>query len=606
MDNSKYLVWKLMFPRSGDTFFTIDKSLDLCSWEKLYSILKRITLQYAVSSELPLSSISVQCCEFWYRLTIEKVTMDIQSVHEFCGVDIDENLLHDEILCVKVYNSETFSVTEEASSSCARTPTPLSRKRTYSVTYKSVTERRTSNSSTPTKPTSSQTTTKPTPKRVRPINISPTSSRGPDCSTESIDDNDNIFLRYSDDDENENESERNGSDEQSPNSSSNETQSVSESAESIKEMEMEKGTLKVKMDLLKLNELLRDPKYLNGFCYESELSDCPNRTFNVYSVDERISYAAFHSPHMVQNIRDRSDRSDCKLFFRYSAEMLDRFNDFTEMKFDGIETILTVYVNHISDRVRPFGYVFLSNKNSSTLDNVVKVIDEWLNPVGAIAITVTKCVTPQDTALHQAIAETWPQAKLIGCSEEYQKDIKHFARQNKGLRSDNAHLTQVACLLCYLPAVHIIKGIELIGKSRSSEYAIKLVKYLQTTWMGRPISIYDENIVYRTLTVCKRFINQMLRNRFSDASYGRGAVLKDCWDFIEFLKTESKVNFVEMGLDGTKYGRGWRTAFALNTKLQKDRESCIVRIRNRFETNLKTMSQDDAVGQFLQEMLRKV
>lgn len=658
MENTKYLIWKLNFPRVGDTFVTVDKLMDMCSWEMLYSILKRITIQYAVTSQLTSSALSVQCCEFWYKLTIQKIPTDIQCVHKL--FDTDSTLLHDEMLCANLLfddSRENSTIIGEPSTSSATSSS--NRRRTFSATFvqdgkaddNRTREKKVMRPPTPIRPlvsTNMKHKSLPANKIARSLSIEPSVSSvrladtlnrkrrfsqhskngaGDDrkrerqviksfspirqlvsvnVTNESITENemtqetqdiqshldDDMFLHLSDDEESESECD----DQNSRRSCSDVSHSYSEPFNPLNDI----NGLKIKMDLQKLSECLKDPQYLNGFCFEKDgPNDAGNRTFNVYSVDNKISYAAFHSPHILKDI---PNRSDCRLFFYYSEEMLHQLHSFTEMQFEGISNVLIVYINHFLDRVKPFGYILLPNKSLAMIDNVMKAIDGWLNADGLVS-TVTKCITQQDEVLHHSIAGTWPQAKVIGCSAEYQNDIHRFAKKNKGFTPVHTELTRFAYFLCYLPEVYISQGIEMIQRHSSSEYGQNLVQYLQTKWAGRSISIYDEDIVYRSVIVCKQFNNQMIRKEFRDNTYRKGSILKNCWDFIEFLKISSKINWVEMGLDGTKFARS-KLNFKLNTKRQIEKENCIVDIRKKFEINLVTMSQvDDAIKQFMQEMV---
>lgn len=591
MANGKYLVWKLNFQRIGNTFVTTDKLFDMCSWQKLYNILNRITIQYAATLQLSSSALSVQCCELQYKVTIQKIPMNIQCIHEL--FDVDAGLLHDEVLCATLINVEcntgNLSIVIE-------TPTCSPRKRTFSKSQDSETDDRALSDSKITQSSSS--------------NDGPTRNFASENEEQQYNSDDNLFLHYSDDDESETETE----DENTRHSNSNEAQSrkgEKETEDDSDETQSQKGSLepvdasvekaKIKMDLQKLSELLKCPQYLNGFCFEkigAEVSE--NRAFDIYAVDDTINgFAAFHSTAMLKNIRNSFD---CMLFFHYSDDMLHHFQSLTEMQFFDINHILIVYINHFLDRVRPFGYILLPDKNAPTILGVVKAVDGWLNNDELLS-TVTKCSTPQDEVLQHAISTIWPQAKIIGCSVDYKNDIKLFAKKNKGLH--HTDVTRLACHLCHLPDRYIPKGIEMIQRHSSSEYAKKLVLYLQTKWIGRPISIYGENIVQRSLTVCKRFCNQMLRKQFSDRIYRKGKILKDCWDFIEFLNVESNVNRCEMNLDGTKFGKS-KVRFGLNTEPQIQRENCIVSITQNLELNLEAMSPDDAIEQFMLQMMSLV
>lgn len=535
--------------------------------------------------------------------------MDIDCVSEF--FDLDPELLHNEILCAVILldGEEPGKPATSSNTTAGPSNLPSILKRRFTATFLErskadedrAKERHKRKLSTESRPTTSQgfsstnsvndmnlsrkrrlITEISEPKKVA---FSSNDNQGVNAEERHCCGDDDILLHLSDDPddeeiENENQhSHSDGSGSQSLKSSS----SISS---------------KVKMDLEKLCELLTDPYYLNGFCYEQDgPNDAGHRTFNVYSVDNKISFAAFHSPNCLANIRDRTD---CKLFFYYSEEMLRLFHGFTEMEFVGINHFLMVYVNHFKDRVRPFAYFLLPNKNPGIIHSALMAVGDWLNANGPV-VNVTKCTTSQDQVLQNTIAEIWPEAKVIGCSSEYQNDIKTFAQRNQGLTTENTTLTRMASVLCHLPDVYIPKGMKII-QTQSTKYSINLAAYLSAKWLGRPISVHGENIVQRSVTVCKRFNDHMIRGTFRDNVYRKGKILKNCWDFLEHLKIQSKINSVEMKLDGTKFAKR-KQNFEFNTKKQKDKETNIVNIRNNLEVDLKVMSEDEAVMKFMQKMI---
>lgn len=51
-NNGKYICWKLLFPRVGDSLFTVDKLMDLSVWKELYCVLTRISVEYDASAPI--------------------------------------------------------------------------------------------------------------------------------------------------------------------------------------------------------------------------------------------------------------------------------------------------------------------------------------------------------------------------------------------------------------------------------------------------------------------------------------------------------------------------------------------------------------------------
>lgn len=342
-----------------------------------------------------------------------------------------------------------------------------------------------------------------------------------------------------------------------------------------------KENFKVPTDIVQLYKFFKDPEQMKQFDFEQKVEDWYG-LFDIYTVDNDVSYAAFHCH---ATIRQMSDRNDSKLFFYYSEELLRQFQSFA-VPFQGIEHILMVLVNHKTDRVTPLG------------------IDQWLNGDGSPTTTVTKCNTPYDLEIQESILKIWPTAKVIGCSDEYQKEVKLFAKRNKGLSDLNKELTRLACTLCYVPQMYISTGIEVIEKHSSSEYGACLVRYLRTNWIGIQ-SIFGEDIIHRSVKVCKQFNKRMEDDYFNDNRF-RAAVkpVNHIIDFIGVLRTFSKVKVVEMSLDGSTLERHRNRRFELNTKLQKQVEANILSSFNELNQSIEVSKNDEeAIKQAIEKFM---
>lgn len=337
-----------------------------------------------------------------------------------------------------------------------------------------------------------------------------------------------------------------------------------------------------------LRKFLADPDHMKQFSFEEKVGDW-HGLFEIYSTDDNVSYLAFHSN---ATIKQMSNHDDCKIFFYYSEELLKQFQRF-DVQFEGIEHVLMTFVNHKTDRISPLGIFLLPNRSKPILDHMIKVISQWLNEDGS-ATNVTKCTTMYDVHLQESICKTWPTAKLIGCSDEYQKDVKLFAKQNKGHTADHKELTRLACTLCYVPQMYISTGIAVIEKRSSSEYGANLVQYLRTNWIGIT-SVFGEDIVHRSVKVCKQFNKRMEEGYFESKYWYSSAKepVNNIVDFMKLLRTFSKVQVIEMDLDGSIYERRRNRRFEMNTKLQKEMEANIISSFNELNQSIEALSNDE-------------
>lgn len=320
--------------------------------------------------------------------------------------------------------------------------------------------------------------------------------------------------------------------------------------------------------------------------------------FHIYTVNvehDVVSYLAFHHNKIVSQL---SNRNDCKIFVYNCEELLGQFQRFT-VPFQGIQNVLMIFVNHKIDRITPLGVFLLPNKSTAIITDVIGKVNQWLN--GA---TVTKCIATYD--FHESVGKIWPTAMLIGCSDEYQKEVKLYAKRNKGQTNEgNKDLTRLACMLCYVPQMYIPTGIEVVVKRIGSEYGSNLIDYLRTNWIGIK-SVFGEVIVYRSVKVCKEFSKRMIDNYFESKS--RYSLPKDpvnnIIDFMNFLLVFSKIQLVEMGLDDSTLERRRLRRFEMNTELQKENEAKILRSFDRLNLSIELASNDEkaikrAVEQFM-------
>lgn len=349
-----------------------------------------------------------------------------------------------------------------------------------------------------------------------------------------------------------------------------------------------------------LRKLMDDSKYLERFGYETDLWGKKFPLFDdIYCDDGEIDYAAFHSAKMIEMI---CGSKDCKLFFYFSQELLQQFNTFSEVQFVDVKHILMVFVSG-HELVSPFGFFLLPDQDDS-LRNVPKVISGWLNRKQS-PTDVTKCIAPYNPILQRSIAEIWPKAKIIGCSAEYHKDIKDFAKQNKGLGAEHkTKLTRLACSLCYLEEKYFVAGIKVIEKYSESDYGVNLIQHLRTKWLAILKSIDGEQIMHRSLMICQQFSKQMERDYFLQYSMytdNRGQRAqekhKHIWEFIDFLKTLTFI--VKSEMHENQAGAMTSKNFGCNTDLQKEKENRYQSAATKLNKNLKVKSELEAVELFM-------
>lgn len=137
-------------------------------------------------------------------------------------------------------------------------------------------------------------------------------------------------------------------------------------------------------------------------------------------------------------------------------------------------------------------------------------------------------------------------------------------------------------------------GIDFIEKRTSSEYGANLVRYLRTNWIGIK-SVFDEEIVHRSLKVCKQFNARMKddyfesKNRYSLPKTPINHII----DFMSFLRTFSQIQVVEMQLDGSVYERRRKRRFEMNTKLQKEIEAKILSSFKELNQSIEVLSNNE-------------
>lgn len=360
---------------------------------------------------------------------------------------------------------------------------------------------------------------------------------------------------------------------------------------------------KQKMDaptnIEELREFFDDAGRMNQFSFERNVTDWSG-LFEIHTVADGTSYMSFHCDKTIEQLH----RSDCKIFFYYSDELLRQLQRFGS-QFHGIEQILMVFVNHKIDRITPLGIFFLPNKTKPILDDVIRVIGQRLNDGSK---TVIRCISMYDAHLQDSISRMWPTAKLIGCSDEYQKDVKLFAKQNRVRLDQDKELTRLACNLCYVPQVYIPMGIGVIEKRAASEYGAKLVRYLRTKWIHLQ-SVFSEEIIHRSVKVCRQFMKQMIEDhfelklRFSSPK----EPVKHIVDFIGVLRTFSKSQIFYMGVDGTVYESRRKRRFEMNTKLQKQFEANVVTSFEELRQSIESLQNDGtAIENAIENFMNKV
>lgn len=360
--------------------------------------------------------------------------------------------------------------------------------------------------------------------------------------------------------------------------------SGADDASATKKLKMEPPT-----NIEQLRQFFECPELMKQFSFKDKVEDWYG-LFDIHTVDDNV-YLAFHTNNTVAKL---PNRNDCKLFFYNAEELRKQFQRF-EVQFEGIEHILMVFVSHKSDRITPLAVFFLPSKNKSILDDMVKKIDQWLNGDGSATTNVTKCTTLYDVDLQDSISKIWPAAKLIGCSDEYQKDIKLFAKQNRGHTTDHHKgLTRLACTLCYVPQPYIPTGIEVIEKRSSSEYGANLVRYLRANWIGLK-SVFGEELTHRSIKVCKAFLTRMIENYFQSKSRYTlpKEPLNNFIDFMRILRIFSKVQVIEMSLDGSTLERRRNRRFEMNTKPQKETEAKILSSFTELSQSIEVSSNDE-------------
>lgn len=90
-NDGKYLVWKLLFPRIGDTFVTIDKLLQLIEWQQIYETMQRLTAEFDKHTS-PVDLIIGR-----FKIQIQNMINQLEVQH-FQRVGVDANLLHSNIM----------------------------------------------------------------------------------------------------------------------------------------------------------------------------------------------------------------------------------------------------------------------------------------------------------------------------------------------------------------------------------------------------------------------------------------------------------------------------------------------------------------------------
>lgn len=360
-----------------------------------------------------------------------------------------------------------------------------------------------------------------------------------------------------------------------------------------------KQKLDAPSNIEQLRQFFDDAGRMNQFSFK-QIADDWCGLFEIHSVADSTSYMSFHCDETIKQLH----RSDVKIFVYFSNELLSQFQRFG-VQFHGIEQILMVFVNHKIDRITPLGIFFLPNRSQPILDDVMRVIGQQLNDGSKTVIT---CTSLYDAQLQDSISRVWPTAKLIGCSEAYQKDVKLFAKQNRVRSDQDKDLTRLASNLCYVAEQYIAMGIGVIEKRAASEYGVKLVRYLRTEWIHLQ-SFFNEEIIHRSVKVCRQFMRQMIEDHFEPKlRYSSPKKpLKHIVDFIDVLRTFSKSQIFDMGVDGTVYERRRKRRFEMNTERQKNFEANVVTSFEELRQSIELLQNDGtAIENAIENFLNKV
>lgn len=543
----------------------MDKLIDINVWKELYAVLKRISINYDATSP-PFGPQMID--KNRYKLTFKRIEMNAAHIRDVFNVDVE--LIHDVLgahLLLNNDDNETLVATPvnaqvQLASESSRINFPNADKNVSNSVGQHNAKRILNEFES--SPDSEDSSSVESPALKKRNILQPGSAS-------------KINIVYT-----------------SSDSSSIESSSVDTADDQWNIDSRSLVNVDIPDNLQDLSKLMKDSKYMNRFGYGSDGQK--NRLYdNVYFTDDGSVYAAFHAAKVSEKFRGAKN---CTLSFYFSQELLQQFNSFSSVRFKGVNHVLMVFVRNFFLGTRPFGFFLLPDRLES-LANVPAVVNRWLNQCST---EVTKCVTPYDPILQRSVAAIWPTAKLIGCSAEYQNEIKDFAKKNKGLGAEHkTKLTRLAWSLCYLDEKYFSIGIDLIEKHSVSEYGANLVQHLRTKWVHILKSVHREQIVCRSLNICQRVSKQIERDYFTSSLLGTKTHThhRHVWEFILFLKTlESTTAFECFRALGNAPDN-----FGCSTELQKEREIRYLRASEELDENLKILPESKAVEQFMLRML---
>lgn len=517
------MVWKLLFPRIGDTFVTIDTLLDLTEWKQLYETMQCLTDQFEVVT-LP-----VELMIGRYKIQIDHINdpLELQCL-ERIGVDV--NLLHSKIMSLNLsVNQEYTEFMIEMLAEGINSPRKNDDGLNTSSTSNEISKKRSSTFGIDTKENLCNKQSKKS--HVLQNTTDSTFERYKHSSFHNRSSDSIPRLELLDKQKKLNVGdltlEQNERHKAFFYNEINNIQSY-DTCHHNTTLNSDKDAI-IPHNLEEFRGLMKNEEYLRRFGFEDNVKGEYNfRLFdNIYTTSNGTTYASFHSTKVIRHFKGGS----CRLFFCYSDEILNKFK---ELKFDGVAHILFVFVNVAFDRITPFGVFLLPSKDEAVLGDVILSINGWLNDEESKCKTVINtCTAPGDIALHRSIGKVWSATKIIGCSLEFQRDLKEFRSGTGGKASYvKNESTKLAMSLCYLPEQHIRTGIDVIKQCSYSYYGTELAQYIVTKWLPLSISVYDEGIHTRSTLVCTKFFE-----RITKVNSGHRLSFKSIYDFVGFLRT---------------------------------------------------------------------
>lgn len=527
-----------MFPRIGDTFVSVDKMMDLVTWEGIYKLMQKVTTDFDSWVEGDQSIINYMR----YEIQVRKIKLDVPYKNL---VDVNFELLHrDYIMCMYVSlnndGENLIRVSTAVSTNCD-----------------------TASASVP-----ASATIKNTPK-----------TNGETSHEE------NNFGKSS-------------GQTQRKRANANDIDNLSIKRQTKAPSVVNYNGIKIPQNFEQLREQMKDAAVLARFGFDNINND---RFFdNVYTLRDGRCFSAFQNSFIVENMRREGEVELFFCFSPELLEQFKGigFEDLSEtlivyvLLFDQVFPfgyfILSNHVRHVLEDV-----ILVIVKWFNGTSNA----GQACNPPD-----VTKCVVPQDRDLHFAIRKYWPNVKLIGCSAQYQREVCDFIFKKRtpvdnpdSFYKDKKKLINFARSLCYLPekyisiGIDVIEGIE-IEHEKLFPCKMQLVENLYSKWQEHSISVFNEKCVYRTLQVCTQFNIQIKRELKSE----------HIWKSIEMLKALNARVELEFR-ECIRVPTGFRLNAKMNTPNQKKREVVFWTATEEFEKDLKIMLPDEAIKIYMEK-----